>query len=242
MKELAPAYLFIGQQAMLKRECFSFLKKQFCTSKGCNSCTTCTQIDQRQYHGSLWIEPEKRYSLSDLEIIFKRTTLALDGQQQCFFVITKADFLNASCANALLKLVEEPPPGYHFLFLAERLALVLPTIRSRCTQKLLTQKTDVQEILPLVRHFMRLNPDPVALTAELSTCTMTEQECMTHVDELLSYWVIAYKEAVIAGSAQQKLSALRMTNLFKEALKKPPATGSAKIFWKNIFLQLSLLG
>jgi DNA polymerase III subunit delta' len=47
-------------------------------------------------------------------------------------IVDSADELNRSAANALLKLVEEPPPRSLFLIIAHRAALVLPTLRSRC--------------------------------------------------------------------------------------------------------------
>jgi DNA polymerase III subunit delta' len=47
-------------------------------------------------------------------------------------IIDAADDLNPSAANALLKLLEEPPPGVTFLVVAHRPSGLLPTIRSRC--------------------------------------------------------------------------------------------------------------
>lgn len=49
-------------------------------------------------------------------------------------LIYPADALNPAAANALLKTLEEPPPGVHFLLGAHRLDALLPTIRSRCQQ------------------------------------------------------------------------------------------------------------
>ena len=40
--------------------------------------------------------------------------------------------MNEESANALLKVMEEPPEGVLFLLTADSLAGVLPTIRSRC--------------------------------------------------------------------------------------------------------------
>ena len=47
-------------------------------------------------------------------------------------LIDAADDLNASGANALLKLLEEPPPETTFLIVTHRPSGLLPTIRSRC--------------------------------------------------------------------------------------------------------------
>ncbi len=51
------------------------------------------------------------------------------GYRVC--IVDSAEDLNRSSANALLKLIEEPPPRSLFLLIAHKPGLVLPTIRSR---------------------------------------------------------------------------------------------------------------
>ena len=47
-------------------------------------------------------------------------------------IVDSVDELNASSANALLKVIEEPPPRALLLLVAHSPGRVLPTIRSRC--------------------------------------------------------------------------------------------------------------
>lgn len=47
-------------------------------------------------------------------------------------LVHPAEALNANAANALLKALEEPQPGAHFILVSHRPARLLPTIRSRC--------------------------------------------------------------------------------------------------------------
>jgi DNA polymerase III subunit delta' len=47
-------------------------------------------------------------------------------------IVDEAGDLNKESANALLKVIEEPPEKAVFLIVAHRLGTVLPTIRSRC--------------------------------------------------------------------------------------------------------------
>jgi DNA polymerase-3 subunit delta' len=47
-------------------------------------------------------------------------------------LIHPAETLNVNAANALLKNLEEPPPGTYFLLVAHRWHQLPPTIRSRC--------------------------------------------------------------------------------------------------------------
>ncbi len=47
-------------------------------------------------------------------------------------IVDTADDMNDNAANALLKLLEEPPPNAMLLLLSHRPGRLLPTIRSRC--------------------------------------------------------------------------------------------------------------
>lgn len=60
--------------------------------------------------------------------LFQRAAGA-GGWRVC--IVDSAEDLNRSSANALLKLIEEPPPRSLFLLVAHRPGLILPTIRSR---------------------------------------------------------------------------------------------------------------
>ncbi|WP_018992356.1 DNA polymerase III subunit delta' [Aromatoleum toluclasticum] len=62
--------------------------------------------------------------------------LAVTGHQSSrrLIVIDPAEAMNAFTANALLKLLEEPPQGCVFLLVSSAPRRLLPTIRSRCQQ------------------------------------------------------------------------------------------------------------
>lgn len=47
-------------------------------------------------------------------------------------IIDAADDMNTSAANALLKMLEEPPENAHLLLISHQPSKLLPTIRSRC--------------------------------------------------------------------------------------------------------------
>lgn len=54
------------------------------------------------------------------------------GSESKVLILEGVDSLNLSCANALLKTLEEPPKALTFILLANRRGAVLPTILSRC--------------------------------------------------------------------------------------------------------------
>ncbi|HEX4768977.1 MAG TPA: DNA polymerase III subunit delta' [Lichenihabitans sp.] len=61
--------------------------------------------------------------------LFQRSSRT-GGYRIC--IIDCVEDLNRAGANALLKLIEEPPPLSLFLLIAHRPARILPTLRSRC--------------------------------------------------------------------------------------------------------------
>lgn len=61
----------------------------------------------------------------------QHSALSADAAGRVMFIYG-AQNLNGSSANAMLKIIEEPPEGVLFLLTATSTAAVLPTIRSRC--------------------------------------------------------------------------------------------------------------
>ncbi len=61
----------------------------------------------------------------------QRSALSTDAAGRVLFIYG-AQNLNGSSANAMLKIIEEPPEGVLFVLTATSAATVLPTIRSRC--------------------------------------------------------------------------------------------------------------
>lgn len=64
-------------------------------------------------------------------------------------IVDAIDDCNASSANALLKILEEPPADTTFLLVSHRPGSLLPTIKSRCFQVALrpVANTDVEAVL-----------------------------------------------------------------------------------------------
>ncbi|MDE3015591.1 MAG: DNA polymerase III subunit delta' [Pseudomonadota bacterium] len=84
-------------------------------------------------------------------------------------IIDPADALNASAANALLKILEEPPPQAVLLLVSHNPGRLLPTIRSRCrTLRMAPLSTD--DFTAAVRHVAPETENLRALAA-LSACS-----------------------------------------------------------------------
>jgi len=73
-------------------------------------------------------------------------------------IVQPADALNVPASNALLKSLEEPPPGVVFLLVSDRPALLLPTVRSRC-QLVSVRLRDAGEAAAWLRTQNTLQPE-----------------------------------------------------------------------------------
>lgn len=77
-------------------------------------------------------------------------------------IIDGAEDMNKNAANALLKMLEEPPPRTIFLLISHASGRLLPTIRSRCRTLALRPLDDNTVAALLARHRPDLPPDDTA--------------------------------------------------------------------------------
>ncbi len=83
-------------------------------------------------------------------------------------VIDSADDMNPSAANALLKVLEEPPRRALLLLVSHNAGRLLPTVRSRCRHLAARSLSQVDMTTCLNRYGPELTPDDIALLARIS--------------------------------------------------------------------------
>lgn len=236
--KLPPAQLWIGSYDKLVMQTHNFLQQRWCKAKGCNRCSACRLIVQHQHHGALWISPKDKYTRDDLEPVFHALQFALDEGCELFFVIQKADYLTPACYNSLLKSIEEPPRGYHFILLSERLKEVASTIISRCVvENFSSEIADIRKhplALPFTSHGYE---QPFDFMHVLEQTDPSEHETQELIDSLLAYWILSYKQSLQENDKAEIDRAARAIQLLEQALQEPPMSGSSKLFWKNLFVR-----
>jgi DNA polymerase III delta prime subunit len=240
LHNVSPAQLWIGSPEQLLAAACQFLKQRLCPNKGCNLCITCRNVETYQHHSVRWFAPDGWYKRDDLEDLFNIISLSLDLNQEYFFIIQKADRLTPACFNSLLKSIEEPPAGYFFILLAERLHDVAITIRSRCIiQQFNAAPCEQPTANPLAALFLATSmPTPLALLQALEQTQPDEQLTIELVDILLAHWLGQYQQAILDGNQKQSQQTEKIIALLKDALEEPPMPGSSPLFWKQLFLQV----
>lgn len=236
MNKIQPAYLFVGSPLSTEIAAHSLISHVLCNHAFTESCFSCSMLTQRTHPQIMHISPSPRYTLNLFDNLFKKIEFTLDLETHFFFFIHEAHLLSTACANALLKIVEEPPTGYHFIFTTHHLESVILTIRSRCAVER-THATDEKNNAkhPLV-HFFTQSSDPLTFLNYLSKTTITEIEVQMLLDHLLkeyTYKIMAHNDDVTTESRIQFLE------LLKKNIHTSVMPGSGKLLLKELFLQKS---
>ena len=88
--------------------------------------------------------------IDDIREIRERVVLQPVEGRYKIYILDEAHQLTDAAWNALLKLIEEPPPHLLFVFCTTDLAKVIPTVRSRC-QTFVFQRPRLNELVTYLR-------------------------------------------------------------------------------------------
>ena len=145
----------IGKHAFAKTLAQSLLcTRHLASDQACGECDACRYFGQNAHPDFRLVTPEaeeessegavaepvgaKEKKASEFITIHQIRGLgdfiALTSHQNSgrVILISPAEQLNLNAANALLKMLEEPPPQTRFLLVTNHLGRILPTVRSRC--------------------------------------------------------------------------------------------------------------
>lgn len=110
---------------------------------------------------------------------------ATDGGRRVV-IIDAADEMNPNAANALLKMLEEPPARTTLLLICHQPSRLLPTIRSRCRTLRLSTLNAEQTERAMTQAGVETGPDSAAL-AELSAGSVGDALRLSLLDGLKIY-------------------------------------------------------
>ncbi|MFM2391164.1 MAG: hypothetical protein RLZZ437_2719 [Pseudomonadota bacterium] len=132
---------------------------------------------------------------------------AADGGRRVA-IIDSADDMNTSAANALLKLLEEPPAGATFLVISHQPQGLLPTIRSRCRELRLAPLDPAALSDALTLAGGDVDPADAPALAELAGGSVGEAFRLTNLDGLQTYQTITALMETLPRMDRQKAIAL----------------------------------
>ena len=234
-----PAHLITGNHKQIESQILEWLQEITPHAHDDTSCPVCHAIQEKNFYTFSWIAPDNRYTLENIERIFKTISLQLAPGQHHFFIVTRAELLTQACANTLLKIVEEPPTGYHFIFTAPHNKLVLPTIVSRCVETSLAPETqDNDKVHPLIEYACSPEENWAAIHKEIAQYSLNEHETIRLFETVLNTFTLLYRKKLTSSDStlfsQNTLE--KLLHFCKMILDKPLQPGSSKIIWKDFFM------
>jgi DNA polymerase-3 subunit delta' len=156
-----------------------------------------------------WVEKNKKFAtritVDDVRRALHKFEQAAGEGGWRMALIDSADDLNISSANALLKLIEEPPPRSLFLLVAHQPGRLLPTIRSRC-RMLMLQRLEPHALSAAVRAAADASELPAPGDALARACARADGSA----HEALR--LLAAGDGVVDGLMEQVLAKLPQIN------------------------------
>ena len=154
--QVRQAYLFAGPRGTGKTSLARILAKGLNCAQGptatpdkiCNPCVTIangTSLDVVE------MDAASQRGIDDIREIRERVVLQPAEGRYKVYILDEAHQLTDAAWNALLKLIEEPPPHLVFVFCTTDLSKVLPTVRSRC-QTFVFARPRLPELVRLLRR------------------------------------------------------------------------------------------
>lgn len=142
----AHAYLFTGSRGTGKTTCARILAKALnclhpVDGNPCLECEICRDADSGALSDIIEIDAASNNGVDDVRDLRDGAVYTAERCRYRVYIIDEVHMLSKEAFNALLKIMEEPPPHVKFILATTEIHKVLPTILSRC------QRYDFHRIL-----------------------------------------------------------------------------------------------
>ena len=193
-ERLHHAYLFTGTRGVGKTTLARILAKSLncetgVTSKPCNVCNTCNEIDEGRFIDLIEVDAASKTKVEDTRALLDNVPYRATSGRYKVYLIDEIHMLSGHSFNALLKTLEEPPEHVKFLMATTDPQKLPVTILSRCIQFNLrameSQEISTQMTKILQHENIEFEAEAVNSIARLSRGSM--RDGLSILDQAISY-------------------------------------------------------